>query len=1362
MNIISWNCRGVGSKTFPSLIRDLRHEYSANLFFLLETHVNGIRGNQIRHKIGFDQSFVVDATGHAGGIWCLWDSSVWKVDVLEHDKQFVHLKITGWPYTWKRANLAERLDRGLSNLDWQIQFPEAIIKHMPMLKSDHSPICLQLFPTFSQNRRRRPFRFLAAWISHPDFGNVVNTSWNIQGSWTEGISNFKSRITDWNRSVFGNIFQRKQKILRRLQGINLSLGQSPNSFLEKLQKDLWGEYEQTLNQEEMLWFQKSRNKWIEFGDRNTKFFHGSTMIRRRKNIIVSLQNDTGEWINDKPTLENMATSFFNNLYTDSSPHTPFFLQNMFPNLNNTESHALGRNVSNEEIKDAMFDIGSWKALGRDGLQAIFYQSQWSKIGNDVCNLTKSIFLQPKKVKEVNETLITLISKVEPVSHFKQLRPISLCNVSYKVVTKILANRLRSVMNKLVRPNQCSFIPGRQSADNIIITQEVIHSMRNKKGGKGWMAIKIDLEKAYDRLKWSFIKETLLDIGLPKNFIDLTLSCISTARMRVLWNGEELEEFSPTRGIRQGDPISPYIFVLCIERLSQLISIAVDQDVWKPICLKKDGPPISHLCFADDIILFAEAKVDQANIINKCLEAFCQSSGQNVSKEKTRIFFSKNVGHMVRTEISNVLQFARTDDLGKYLGVPVLHSKVTKHTFEGIINKLHARLNSSKASSLSLAGRTTLVKSVLSSMPLYNMQSAILPASTCNTIDRICRNFIWGDTDQNKKIHLLNWKMICEPKHTGGLGIRHASLGNKAFMMKAGWGLIAKKDDLWAKVLRSKYGCGNDTMPRVERKRSNSNIWRGICASWENVERNCIWRVGDGTRIRFWDHHWAPGAGRLSDSLSQVSSGFNSTELLMDFCDISGHWDVGKLQGMLPEDIVQRITAISPPSPWKEADHIAWEPSSDGIFSTKTAYQVIMEEQHTQNQNFRLVWRWQGPERIRTFLWLATHNVILTNSERKRRHLTNDDSCPRCRCHEESTIHVLRDCFYAKSIWRKLFPPIGINSFFNTDLNEWLLQNLKSNNKWSCLFGVAVSTMWYLRNKLVFNGESVLVTTAVNQIRARSEEFGRVVQTNLTLRNNHNSGASNIRWSRPEKGYIKVNVDGSWFSHKNNAACGGVFRDANGKFMSRFAVIHGLNIATTNGYHNLVVESDSAAAINFINRGCPPTHPGAPLVQDIRILAGTNILQNIMYGTRLLINPDVPEAVMLRKNVYYREISQYLSVFSGKPAYVNADEVLYSIERKTIKELRVAADVGFYIILATVLDVEHVLSWWYKSCVCSVKAEANADTYFCDNCNKDVNNVINSETSNVNDIVERAISQVHVFEMDGGEHVISLCSKSDLC
>lgn len=170
------------------------------------------------------------------------------------------------------------------------------------------------------------------------------------------------------------------------------------------------------------------------------------------------------------------------------------------------------------------------------------------------------------------------------------------------------------MSSLVNPCQSSFIPHRQSRDNIIVAQEIFHSMRLRKGRKGWLAIKIDLEKAYDRLSWDFIKDILEDIGLPNHFIQLVWYCISTARMKVLWNGEALEEFSMSKGIRQGDPISPYLFVLCIEKLFQLINVEVEAHNWHPIQLARGGPRISHLAFTDDLLLFAEASEDQVLLI----------------------------------------------------------------------------------------------------------------------------------------------------------------------------------------------------------------------------------------------------------------------------------------------------------------------------------------------------------------------------------------------------------------------------------------------------------------------------------------------------------------------------------------------------------------------------------------------------------------------------------------------------------------------------------------------------------------------------------------------------------------------------
>lgn len=162
-----------------------------------------------------------------------------------------------------------------------------------------------------------------------------------------------------------------------------------------------------------------------------------------------------------------------------------------------------------------------------------------------------------------------------------------------------------------------------------------------------MAIKFDLEKAYDRLNWSFIKDTLVHIWVPNGFVNLVWHCISSSRMRMLWNGEALDEFTPSRGIRQGDLISPYLFVLCIEKLFQMISLVVDLKEWSPIQLSRGGPPLSHLAFADDVLLFAEASVEQILLIKHILDLFCRASGQKVSKEKTQIFFSQNVDNNLK-------------------------------------------------------------------------------------------------------------------------------------------------------------------------------------------------------------------------------------------------------------------------------------------------------------------------------------------------------------------------------------------------------------------------------------------------------------------------------------------------------------------------------------------------------------------------------------------------------------------------------------------------------------------------------------------------------------------------------------------
>ena len=186
-------------------------------------------------------------------------------------------------------------------------------------------------------------------------------------------------------------------------------------------------------------------------------------------------------------------------------------------------------------------------------------------------------------------------------------------------------------------------------DNAIIVQEIIHTMGKAKGNVGYMALKIDLQKAYDKLEWSFIKGMLSIYNFPENLIKLMMSCISSVSTSILFNGGSLDSFRPTRGIRQGDPLSPYTFILCMELLGQLIQKKCEAKVWCPVKASRSGPPFSHLFFADDLMffaddlmLFAKANAENCVAIREVLDNFCSPSGQTMSEAKSRVDFSPNI------------------------------------------------------------------------------------------------------------------------------------------------------------------------------------------------------------------------------------------------------------------------------------------------------------------------------------------------------------------------------------------------------------------------------------------------------------------------------------------------------------------------------------------------------------------------------------------------------------------------------------------------------------------------------------------------------------------------------------------------
>ncbi|XP_039002873.1 uncharacterized protein LOC120129447 [Hibiscus syriacus] len=281
----------------------------------------------------------------------------------------------------------------------------------------------------------------------------------------------------------------------------------------------------------------------------------------------------------------------------------------------------------------------------------------------------------------------------------------------------------------------------------------------------------------------------------------------TVSTKVLWNGAISDSFIPSRGIRHDDPLSLYLFVLSMEWLAQAIQKEVDDGNWKPIRLVRNGPCLSHLFFADDLVLFTEASLDQLDVIQRVLKKFCYSSGHKFNHAKTHIFFSHNVDDTVFQDISEGFNYSRVDDLGRYLGVLLLHKRVTKKIYDYLIQKARDRLAGWKVKSLSFAGRIMLAKSVLNTLPTYAMQTSYLPKGVCEEIERLTRNFIWGHSDEKRGINLVSWDRICMPIEQGGLGVQRIVTQNEAFLMRLGYKLLTNEKQLWARVLRTKYKWG---------------------------------------------------------------------------------------------------------------------------------------------------------------------------------------------------------------------------------------------------------------------------------------------------------------------------------------------------------------------------------------------------------------------------------------------------------------------------------------------------------------------------------------------------------------------------
>ena len=346
--------------------------------------------------------------------------------------------------------------------------------------------------------------------------------------------------------------------------------------------------------------------------------------------------------------------------------------------------------------------------------------------------------------EINKTNIALIPKTNQSFKMAEFCLISLCNTTYKLISKVLANILKSILPSVIIENQSAFILNRLILDNVLVAFEFMHYLNHKDEGKdNYMSIKLDMSKSFDRVEWKFIHEVMVKMGFAKKWVDLIMNYISSVSYSIIINGEPCGNIIPSRGIRQRDPLSPYLFLLYAESLSTLIHKAARDKQINGIYIGRGYPILTHLFFADDSLLFCKAKVQECQKLVDILNSYEVASGQKINTDKSSVFFNSNTRQERKESILNILSPMQDSKHNKYLALPTIIGKSKAQVFAEVKERVAKKLTDWKGKLLSIGGREILIKAVAQVVPTYTMSCFQLPKTLCKDLENLMRNFCKG-------------------------------------------------------------------------------------------------------------------------------------------------------------------------------------------------------------------------------------------------------------------------------------------------------------------------------------------------------------------------------------------------------------------------------------------------------------------------------------------------------------------------------------------------------------------------------------------------------------------------------------------
>ncbi|GJX74958.1 RNA-directed DNA polymerase, eukaryota [Tanacetum coccineum] len=654
-----------------------------------------------------------------------------------------------------------------------------------------------------------PFRFYRYWLEVDGFDKLVRDSWNVAPvNKKNAIRNFmgklkflKDRIRSWlsihRSNSRGEIYFLKEE-LRSCDEV-IDKGDCSNEVVHK-RTEILNKIHQVNNIQASEIAQKAKIKWAIEGDENVKFFHGMLNKKRNQSNIRGIMVN-GTWVDDPVQVKREFFEHFRGRFDKPSVNRAC-IDTPFPvSLSIDQKEDMERRISKEEVKRAVWDCGVDKSPGPDGFSFSFYRHFWPVIEKDVFEAVDYFFMYGEIPNGCNSNFIALIPKILDANMVKDFRPISLIGSLYKIIAKILANRLVGVLGDLVNEVQSAFVADRQILDGPFILDEVLQWCRRKK--KHALIFKVDFEKAFDSVRWDFVDDVLNKFGFGERWRTWIQSCLRSSRGSILVNGSPTEEFQFFRGLKQGDPLSPFLFILIMESLHISFQRVVDAGLFTGIKINS-MVNLSHLFYADDAIFLGQWSELNIDSLVRVLDCFFRASGLRINMCKSKIMGVNVEDGMVKNAASKlgclVLKTPFT-----YLGTKVGRNMSRKQAWKEVVDKVLSRLSRWKMKILSIGGRLTLLKPVLGSMPIFHMSIFMVPSSILKSLESIRSRFFNGQDPKSNKASWVKWNKVLTPKDKGGLGVSSLFALNRGLMLKWVWRFYYQKCSLWTKVIKAIYG-----------------------------------------------------------------------------------------------------------------------------------------------------------------------------------------------------------------------------------------------------------------------------------------------------------------------------------------------------------------------------------------------------------------------------------------------------------------------------------------------------------------------------------------------------------------------------